>query len=160
MRNWPYAYSQGNDPKNSKIAGKFDVHPMLYSGNQTVGYSSLGGWQYGINAFSKNPDAAWKFVQYMLSPDVQKSMATELSLFSTYKNVYTDPDVLAKVPFFGKMQPVLQSAKPRPVSPVYPDITNAIQQRVHSALTKQSTLAAALSALQSDLQAIVSKQSS
>jgi multiple sugar transport system substrate-binding protein len=157
MRNWPYAYALGNDPKTSKIAGKFDVHPMLFSGNQTVGYSSLGGWQYGINAFSKNPDAAWKFVQFMLSPATQKSMAIELSLFSTLKSVYTDPDVLAKAPFFSKMQPVLDSAKPRPVSPVYPDISNAIQQRVHSALTKQSTPADALTGLQSDLQTIVNK---
>jgi len=52
---------------------------------------------------------------------------------------------------------VFQTAQPRPVSPFYPDISNAIQVRIHSALTKQSTPAAALSALQSDLQAIVNK---
>ena len=157
MRNWPYAFVLGNDPKTSKIAGKFDVHPMLYGGTSTTGHSSLGGWQYGINAFSKNPDAAWKFIQFQLSPPSQKTLATELSLFSTLKSIYTDKDVLAKTPFFGKMQPVLQGALPRPVSPFYPDISNAIQQRVHSALTKQSSVADALSGLQSDLQNIVSK---
>ncbi|GAC1507531.1 MAG: ABC transporter substrate-binding protein [Ktedonobacteraceae bacterium] len=157
MRNWPYAYSLGNDPKTSKIAGKFDVHPMLYGGTSTSGHSNLGGWQYGINAFSKNPDAAWKFIQHQISPASQKTIAIELSLFATLKSTYTDPDVLAKNPFFGKMQPVLQGALPRPVSPFYPDISNAIQQRVHSALTKQSSVADALSGLQSDLQAIVSK---
>jgi multiple sugar transport system substrate-binding protein len=157
MRNWPYAYALGNDPKTSKIAGKFDVHPMLYGGSGTVGSSCLGGWQHGINAFSKNPDAAWKFIQFMISPETQKTLATELSLFSTLKSIYTDPDVLAKAPFFGKMQPVLQNAKPRPVSPVYPDISNAIQQRVHSALTKQASPAAALTQLQADLQTIVTR---
>ncbi|MBV9227980.1 MAG: ABC transporter substrate-binding protein [Chloroflexi bacterium] len=157
MRNWPYAYSLGNDPKTSKIAGKFDVHPMLYGGSGTVGSSCLGGWQLGINAFSKNPDAAWKLVQFMISPDTQKTLASELSLFATYKSVYTDPDVLAKAPFFSKMQPVLQSAKPRPVSPVYPDISDAIQKHVHDALTKQVSPAAALTQLQSDLQTIVSR---
>jgi multiple sugar transport system substrate-binding protein len=157
MRNWPYAYSLGNDPKSSKIAGKFDVHPMLYGGSGTTGNSCLGGWQLGINAFSKNPDAAWKLVQFMISPESQKTLATELSLFATYKSVYTDSDVLAKAPFFGKMQPVLQNAKPRPVSPFYPDISNAIQLRIHSALTKQTAPADALTQLQSDLQTIVSK---
>jgi len=157
MRNWPYAFSLGNDPKTSKIAGKFDVHPMLSAGNGTTGHSNLGGWQYGINAFSKNPDAAWKLVQYMISPPVQKTFAVELSLFATLKSIYTDTDVLAKNPFFGKMQPVLEGALPRPVSPFYPDISNAIQQRVHGALTKQSNVADALSGLQSDLQAIVNK---
>ncbi|HYU76469.1 MAG TPA: ABC transporter substrate-binding protein [Ktedonobacteraceae bacterium] len=157
MRNWPYAYSLGNDPKTSKIAGKFDIHPMLYGGSNTVGHSNLGGWQYGINAFSKQPDASWKFVQFQLSPPSQKTIAIELSLFATLKSIYTDKDVLAKNPFFGKMGPVFQNALPRPVSPFYPDITNAIQQRVHSALVKQSTPAAALSGLQSDLLAIVNR---
>src|SRR5947209_14442720 len=157
LRNWPYAYSLGNDPKTSKIAGKFDVHTMLYGGSNTVGHSNIGGWQYGINAFSKNPDAAWKFVQHQLNPASQKTIAIKLSLFATLKSIYTDSDVLAKNPFFSKMQPVFQTALPRPVSPVYPDITIAIQQRVHAALTKQTSPAAALSALQSDLQTIVSK---
>jgi trehalose/maltose transport system substrate-binding protein len=60
-------------------------------------------------------------------------------------------------PFFSKMQPVFQTALPRPVSPFYPDISNAIQLRVHNALTKQASPATALSALQSDLQAIVTR---
>lgn len=157
MRNWPYAYSLGNDAKTSKIAGKFDIHPMLYGGSNTVGHSNLGGWNYGINAYSKNTDAAWKFIQFQLSPPSQKTIAIQLSLFATLKSIYTDKDVLAKNPFFGKMGPVFQTALPRPVSPFYPDITNAIQARVHSALVKQSTPVAALSGLQSDLQAIVTR---
>jgi len=157
MRNWPYAYSLGNDPKTSKIAGKFDVHPMLFGGSNTTGHSCLGGWQYGINAFSKNPDASWKFIQFQLSSPSQKTIAIQLSLTATLKSIYTDPEVLAKNPFFSKLFPVFQTAQPRPVSPFYPDITIAIQQRVHAALIKQSSPADALSGLQSDLQAIVNK---
>jgi multiple sugar transport system substrate-binding protein len=157
MRNWPYAYSLGNDPKTSKIAGKFDVHPMLYGGSNTTGHSCLGGWQYGINAFSKNPDASWKFIQFALSLTFQKTIAIQLSEFATLKSIYTDPDVLKVAPFFGKMGPVLQDALPRPVSPLYPDITIAIQQRVHAALIKQSSPTDALSGLQAALQDIVNK---
>jgi multiple sugar transport system substrate-binding protein len=157
MRNWPYAFALGNDAATSKVAGKFDIHPMLYGGSNSVGHSNIGGWQYGINAFSKNPDAAWKFVQYMISPAPQKTLATQLSLLATLKSIYTDSDVLAKVPFFSKVPAIVQNGLPRPVSPFYPDISNAIQLRVHSALTKQTSPAAALSALQSDLQAIVNK---
>ena len=128
-----------------------------YGGSNTTGHSCLGGWQYGINAYSKNPDAAWKFVQHQLNPASQKTIAIQLSLFATLKSIYTDPDVLAKNPFFSKMQPVFATAQPRPVSPFYPDISNAIQSRIHSALTKASTPTDALSGLQSDLQAIVNK---
>ena len=157
MRNWPYAYSLGNDPSTSKIAGKFDIHPMLYGGSNSTGHSNIGGWQHGINAFSKDPDAAWTFIQYMLSAPSQKTLATQLSLLATLKSIYTDSDVLKAQPIFAKMPPIVQSGLPRPVSPFYPDITLAIQARVHSALTGQTSPSAALTALQSDLQAIVNR---
>jgi len=157
MRNWPYAFSLGNDPSSSKIAGKFDVHNMLYGGSNTTGHSSLGGWQYGINAFSKNPDAGWKFVQHQLSPASQKTIALKLSLTATLKSIYTDADVLKANPFFAKLAPVFETAQPRPVTPFYPDVSNAIQVRIHNALTGQSSPQAALTALTSDLQAIVSR---
>jgi multiple sugar transport system substrate-binding protein len=73
------------------------------------------------------------------------------------QNIYNDPDVQQKQPLFTKLAPILQNALPRPVSPVYLDISNIIQTQVHQALTKQVTPAAALSALQSQLQAAVNK---
>ena len=157
MRNWPYAYSLGNDPSTSKIAGKFEVHNMLSGGTNTTGHSSLGGWQYGINAFSKNTDAGWKFVQHQLAEPAQKTIAIKLSLTATLKSIYKDADVLKANPFFAKLEPVFETAQPRPVTPFYPDVSNAIQVRVHNALTGQATPSAALASLASDLQAIVNK---
>ena len=157
MRNWPYAYSLGNDPSTSKVAGKFDIHPMLYGGSNTTGHSNIGGWQHGISAFSKNPDAAWKFIRYILSAHSQKTLATQLSLLATLKSIYTDPDVLKAQPIFAKLPPIVQSGLPRPVSPVYPDISQAIQLRIHTALTGQTSPSAAVSELQSDLHVIVNK---
>jgi len=156
-RNWPYQFSLSNDPASSKVVSKFEVHNMLYGGSNSTGHSSLGGWQYGINAFSKNPDAAWMFIQHQLAEPTQKALAVKLSLTSTLLSIYDDADVLKANPFFAKLKPVFQSAQPRPVTPFYPDVSNAIQVRVHNALTGQSTPSAALAALTTDLQAIVNK---
>lgn len=157
MRNWPYAYALANRPQTSKIVKKFAVHPMPYDGNNTEGHSVIGGWQLGINAFSSphKIDAAWKFIHYMLGQDAQKRLALDASIASTLKSVYTDPQVLAKIPLFKVLGEALQTALPRPVSPKYPDISTAIQLRVHQALTKQSKPAEAIAALQADLQTIV-----
>lgn len=157
MRNWPYAISLSNDPTASKIPNKFDEHPMLYGGSNTQGHSNIGGWQHGINAFTKNPDACWKFIQFNLSSTWQTTVASQLSLLATLKSIYSDATITAKDPFFGKVLPIVQNALPRPVTPFYPDVSNAIQLRIHQALTKQSTPASALSQLQSDLQTIVSR---
>jgi len=80
-----------------------------------------------------------------------------LSLTSTLLSIYDDPDVLKANPFFAKLKPVFQTAQPRPVTPFYPDVSNAIQVRIHSALTGGSSPAVALSGLESDLHAIVNK---
>lgn len=156
MRNWPYAYSLGN-ASGSKVAGKFDITAMPYGGSGTVGHSCVGGWNMAINAFSKNPDASWSFIKYMLSPDAQKQLALKGSFTPSLQSVYDDAAVKTAQPLFTKLAPILQNSLPRPVSPVYPDLSNIIQNHVHQALTKQASPADALNALQTELQALVSK---
>lgn len=157
MRNWPYAYSLGNDTSQSKIAGKFEIRSMLAGGANTTGHSCVGGWNFAINAFTPFIDQAWQFIHYMLQADAQKSIAINASLTPTLTSIYADANVLAKQPLFTKLKPILDNALPRPVTPKYPDVSNAIQARVYSALKKQSSPAQALSALASDLQSLVSK---
>jgi multiple sugar transport system substrate-binding protein len=156
MRNWPYAYSLGN-ASGSKVAGKFDITAMPYGGSGTVGHSCVGGWNMAINAFSKNPDASWSFIKYMLGPDAQKQLALKGSFTPSLQSVYDDAAVKTAQPLFTKLAPILQNSLPRPVSPVYPDLSNIIQNHVHQALTKQASPADALNALQTELQALVSK---
>jgi multiple sugar transport system substrate-binding protein len=157
MRNWPYAYSLGNDATKSKVAGKFDIVALPYGGSGTVGHSTVGGWNMAINAFSKNPDASWSFIKYMLGPDAQKQLAIKGSFTPALKSVYDDSDVKTAQPLFTKLQPILQNSLPRPVSPVYPDLSNIIQNHIHQALTKQVSPSDALTALKTELQTLVSK---
>lgn len=155
MRNWPYAYAHGQNPSESKIVGKFDVTTMLHSANQSTGHSALGGWQMGINAFSSKTDAAWQFIHYMLQAPAQKEAAIKASLTVTLQSIYDDADVLKANPFFSKLKPVFQTAQPRPVTPKYPDVSLAIQQHVHDALTKAANPSDAMNALATQLQGIV-----
>ncbi len=155
MRNWPYAYALGNDAAQSKIANKFDITSLPYGGSSTVGHSAIGGWNLAINAFSSHADQCWEFIKYMLSADAQKKTAIQASLTTTLLSVYDDADVLAKQPLFAKLKPVLQNALPRPISPKYTDVSDAIQRRIYQALKKQASSAAALSGLETDLKAIV-----
>jgi multiple sugar transport system substrate-binding protein len=157
MRNWPYAYSLGNTASQSKVAGKFDITSIPYGGSSTTGHSCTGGWNMAINAFSKNPDAAWTFMHYVLGATAQKTLAIKGSYTPALQSVYDDADVQKAQPLFTKLAPILKNALPRPVSPVYTDLSNIIQTHVHQALTKQVAPAAALSALQSELQALVNK---
>ncbi len=156
MRNWPYAYSLGN-ASGSKVAGKFDITSLPYGGSSTTGHSCTGGWNMAINAFTKNADAAWTFMHYVLGESAQKTLAIKGSFTPALNSVYSDADVQKAQPLFTKLAPILQNALPRPVSPVYTDLSNIIQTQLHLALTKSITPQAALSAMASQLQTLVNK---
>jgi trehalose/maltose transport system substrate-binding protein len=110
MRNWPYAYSAGNDEK-SPIKGKFDVAPLPHNpGQKSAG--TVGGWQIGVSRFSKSADAAIEFARYLTSPEVQKYRAVNGSFLPTIPAVQADPDVVKALPFLAKLKGV--SLVPRP----------------------------------------------
>src|ERR1700737_1491728 len=113
MRNWPYAFALGQDPK-SVISGKFDISVLPKGGDDGKNAAALGGWQLMVSAYSKVPDAAADLVKYLTNSEEQKKHSIALSQLPTLPALYTDADVLAKAPFFKNILPVLENAVARP----------------------------------------------
>jgi multiple sugar transport system substrate-binding protein len=130
MRNWPYAYALG---KKSKIGSTFAIANFPgFAGQQGAGV--LGGYNLGISAFSKNPSGALAFAEFATKPDQQKIMATEASLPPVTSATYDDPAVKKAMPFAAQLKTAIEQAKPRPVSPVYPQISEAVYNNVYDVL--------------------------
>ena len=130
MRNWPYAYALGKD---SDIADKFDIATFPgFKGNKGAGV--VGGYNLGISAYSKNPEGSLAFIEFATEPEQQKLMATEASLPPTLTETYDDPAVKKALPFAEELRTAIEQAQPRPVSAVYPQITEAIYDNVFAAL--------------------------
>jgi multiple sugar transport system substrate-binding protein len=126
-RNWPYAWSVANNPQKSKIAGKIGVGRLpAFEGHDSA--STLGGWQFGINKFSRHPQAAWKFIQFMTSYQAQKILTLEAGLAPTRRSVYNDSDIQERMPHLRAFLPAFERAKPRPLSPLYPMISQELQR--------------------------------
>ena len=137
MRNWPYAYALGQDPK-SAIAGKFDVTVVPMGGANGKHAACLGGWQLMVSAYSKAADAAADLVKFLNSVDAQKKRAIELSQFPTMPAIYSDPDVLAKNAWFAKIPDVLKNAVARPSTVTgadYNQLSTAFFQNVNKMLS-------------------------
>src|SRR5215210_1971226 len=148
MRNWPYAYALGKD---SKIADKFDIATFPgFAGNEGAGV--IGGYNLAISAYSKNAEGALAFIDFATSPDQQKIMATEASLPPTIASVYDDPAVKKAMPFAEDLRTAIEQAKPRPVSPVYPQITEAIYNNVYDALQGKASPDEAASKMNDEIQ--------
>jgi multiple sugar transport system substrate-binding protein len=142
MRNWPYAYALGNQ-KGSKVADKFKVAPFpTFEGAGKAGI--LGGHNLVVSAFSKNPKGAVTLIDFLTSPEIEKQDAAKYSLAPVLNATYDDPAVKKALPFAAELKQAVTQAKSRPVSPVYPQISQAIYKNVNQALAGQTSPADAL----------------
>ncbi|UOF88690.1 ABC transporter substrate-binding protein [Fodinisporobacter ferrooxydans] len=156
MRNWPYAWSISQGPE-SKVKGEVGMAPMPVGPHGTEPAATLGGWNLGVNANIKKDHvaAAIKFLKFMTSPEAQKLSAIKGSRLPILKETYKDADVLKVDPQFAQLYPVFIHAKPRPVSPVYPQISDSIQINVHKAMLGEETPEQALKTMQDQISKLV-----
>lgn len=133
-RNWPYAWRVSNDPEKSRIAGKVGIARLPhFRGGKS--YSTLGGWQVGISSYSEKKGLAWKFVEFLTGPEVQKIIALSAGKAPTRKALYGDGEILKVNPQFSDMKDVFLTAYPRPRSPLYPSISNILQRYFSKAIS-------------------------
>jgi len=150
MRNWPYAFKISED-ESPKIKGKFKVIPFPeFEGGGKAGI--LGGHNSVISVYSKNPGAALKIVDFIGSPDIQRMYAADYSLTPVRSEVYDDPAVKKALPFAAELRDAVTQAKSRPVSPVYPQISQAIYKNVNRALSGQATPEEAMQQAEKDME--------
>jgi multiple sugar transport system substrate-binding protein len=148
MRNWPYAYALA---KESNIADDFAVTTFpSYQGNQGAGV--LGGYDLAISAYSENPEGSLAFINFATSPEQQVFMVTKASLPPVTTSVYTDPQVEKTLPFAAELLDAVEQAEPRPVSPVYPQISEAIYTNVFAALQGDMTPDEAATTMNEEIQ--------
>lgn len=153
MRNWPYAWANGQSDE-SKVKGLIGVAPLPSSGAGNSGAATLGGWNLGINIYSKNQAAALDLIRYLTGPAEQKRRAVEGSYNPTIVSLYTDKDILAKNPFMGQLKSVFTGAVARPSGPTkskYNEVSQAFGNAVSSVLTGKSKGQAAVAKLAADL---------
>ncbi len=132
-RNWPYAWELANNRARSTIARQVGVAPLPgFSPGQTA--ATLGGWLYGISAYSRHPDEAWALIEFLSSHAMQKKFTREAGIAPSREALFSDPDIQAGSPQLRNQLAVLQAATPRPRSPVYPAISHLLQRYFSRAL--------------------------
>jgi multiple sugar transport system substrate-binding protein len=149
MRNWPYAYALGE--KAPKVKGKFDVAPFPeFEGGGKA--AILGGHNLVISQYSENAGAALALVEFLTSEKEQIIMFRDYSLAPTIASAYDDPGVQKKYDFASDLKDSVGQARARPVSPVYPQISQAIYKNVNEALAGRVSAEDALKTAQSEMQ--------
>jgi multiple sugar transport system substrate-binding protein len=157
MRNWPYPVPLLEDTAESRVAGKFAVAllPRAPGGSPTA---TIGGAQLAINRRTEHPEAAWAVVNYLTQPEQMRERARVVGQFPTRPAVYDDPELasgLAIPP--ATVRRIIEHAVPRPVSPVYTQLSEILQIHLHRALTGQAEPAAALARAHTEMQRLLDR---
>jgi multiple sugar transport system substrate-binding protein len=155
--NWGYAWAhfQGSSPDPTKVKGNIGVTrlPTFVGGKPSA--NCQGGWQWGISAFSKNKEAAFKLAKYMSSVESGRELSIKGGFLPVRKALYNDPKVLAANPHYTALYPVILKAKPRPVTANYPKVSEIIRTNVNQVVAGAKTVDQALKDMQAALEPLL-----
>lgn len=129
--NWPYVLSAmrtagETDPASKEIADDlgFATYPSVEEGKPPR--VTLGGANFTISEFSKHPDLAFEAAMCMRTPEHQLMHAINAGEPPVAESVYEEPEFQEVYPQYQVMLAELQTAVPRPVTPLYQNISTIV----------------------------------
>lgn len=135
LRSWPYVWPLAN-ADTSPLKGKIGIKPMVHAPGQTGG-ACLGGWGLGIAKSTKHPEAAWKAIQYFTSREAQRRFILQAGYVPSRRELFTDPEIVAKYPHFPQLLEVVQKAVLRPPIAQYAQASDILQRYLSAVLTNR-----------------------
>jgi len=130
---WGYAWNRFQGDNDSQVKDRVAVVPLPgFAAGQAA--TCIGGWQLAVSAFSRNKQAAVSLVRFLSSPEVSRMQAILASHLPVFPEVYNDPEVLRVNPWFAQALPVVQSARARPVTPRYNEVSDIIRSNMNAFL--------------------------
>ena len=135
LRNWPYVYALVGTSDYPELKPEQVGVSELPSADGEPGNGTVGDQPLYISSTAKDPDAAWKFIQFLTAPEQQKIRAVEGAYLPTRTALYSDPEIQEKVPVVPLAQEALQHTRPRPVSPYYSDMSLEMAEQFNASLS-------------------------
>jgi multiple sugar transport system substrate-binding protein len=126
MRNWPYAYDL-LDAEDSPVRGRFGVVRL-------PGQSALGGANLAISRFSQRRRTALEFIQFLTTDKVQRTVFEDGGYPAAINSVYENLSVRGAQPYTLELKEGIQTARSRPVTPFYGQVTRIVQEAADSVL--------------------------
>ena len=97
--------------------------PVVHSpGHESA--ATLGGWGFEISRYTRDPEAAWRFVEFLTRPEQLLKVQSRFGRIPARKSL-VPPEFAA----------ILNSARMRPPIPEYAQASDILQRWLSSALT-------------------------
>jgi len=154
--NWTFVYGKMNDPSSSKIVGQGQVTTFPVDSGTNQPSASVSGFQgLAIMANSKHQDAAWKWIQFATSKEIQAQHLDEMPIWTS---VQKSPEALKANPAINVYTENLDNVYNRPLVPDYMQVSTIIQKYVHAVLAQEMSPQAGADAMVKDIKALNNSQ--
>ncbi len=129
------------NPDESKVIGKMEYGAIPIGEKPAAHY---GAWSYFIPTKAANPEAAWVFLQWFNTPEVQKNIALD-GAFPNLYSVYQDPE-LNKLPYWKASMAAYEISTTRPRIPEWNEMNEELMLEISKVMSDQSSPKEALDA--------------
>lgn len=142
---------QLDDPKQCpKVAGKVALVPV------PGGAGVNGGWGWAIPKNGRNKEAAWRFISWVESKEIVKRRALQ-GHAPTRKDVFQDPEVLRKYPYYKEVERILAGAKKVPIFAYTMEMEDVVGREISLAAAGQKGVRQALQDAARGLEGLLKK---
>jgi multiple sugar transport system substrate-binding protein len=125
--NYPFVWAAAH--KDTPSIGKEMGYALFPRVNPAIAPSvSIGGYNLGVSSFSQHPQLAFDAVRCMIQPQFQRRDAIKGGLAPVLASIYGEPAFIKSYPFSALIKAQLEHYGIRPQTPVYADVTLAIQK--------------------------------
>lgn len=156
MRNWPYAIAAMRNDPASRVADDFAVAPMPPAPGGRAS-ATLGGQVLAINRYSDAAKAARDLIEFLAAPEQMAERARRLAQFPARTAVYgTQLGDALGLPAAAALR-LVEAAVPRPITPLYAEISEVLQIQVHRALAGEAEPAVALRKAADRIRAVLAR---
>ena len=158
--NWSSSTAAFNDPRNSveSVVGNVGTTYMPRLNAEDDPVVPFGGWALVINADSQKKEAAWEFMRWLSSPEIQRAYAADGGTpfrFSTLQ----DPELSAQRPWYAQILEAEANGwvRPeyRPRFPAWPQIEEALGLRLSEAMSGARSVDDALTLVNQEIRQIL-----
>lgn len=125
--NWPYVYGSMKTA-NPKVYKDLKWAPLPSFVPGQPGRATLGGMNFAISSFSKHPKEAFDAAMCMRSPENQIIHAENGNEPPVLESLYNDPRLRKAYPTYQAILAELKTAVPRPVTPLYQNISTIVSK--------------------------------
>ena len=134
---WPGWIANINNPAESAVVDQMEIraHPGQVRGSSPM----IGIWLTAIPESSPNKDAAFDFITFLTSEEVQRRIALETGVPPTRVSVHQDPQLQERYFWYPAQLDGLQNGVARPRTDQWPEIESTLGEYLQRALIGELT---------------------